>query len=117
MVGFQITSQDIVVYIADRGQGIIETLSKALPQPNKPSEILRKAFEERVTGRAPEKRGNGLKFVNLHIQKNQNSLVCYTQNEIYFINEEFIKILPSNLPKEFGTLICIKWRINESQNQ
>lgn len=48
--------------VADRGQGVRSSLERVRPGIND-HEALRIAFTEHVTGRAPEKRGNGLKFV------------------------------------------------------
>lgn len=48
--------------VADRGQGVRSSLERVRPGLND-HEALRIAFTEQVTGRAPEKRGNGLKFV------------------------------------------------------
>ncbi len=52
-----------LVVIADRGQGILATLGRVRPELESDRDALRVAFTEVVTGRAPEKRGNGLKFV------------------------------------------------------
>lgn len=52
-----------LVVIADRGQGILATLRRVRPELETDRDALRVAFTEIVTGRAPEKRGNGLKFV------------------------------------------------------
>ncbi|TAL50921.1 hypothetical protein EPN81_01385 [Patescibacteria group bacterium] len=51
-----------VAIIADRGQGVRSSLQRVRPGIND-HEALRIAFTEHITGRAPEKRGNGLKFV------------------------------------------------------
>ncbi len=51
------------VVLADRGQGILETLKRARPALIDDKEALKVAFTEIVTGRTPEERGNGLKFV------------------------------------------------------
>ncbi|MEK9157185.1 MAG: MerR family DNA-binding transcriptional regulator [Patescibacteria group bacterium] len=51
------------VIIAERGQGILTTLKRVRPQLQTNEQALRTAFTEIVTGRAPEPRGNGLKFV------------------------------------------------------
>ncbi len=48
--------------IADRGQGVRSSLERVRPGIDD-QEALNIAFTQRVTGRAPEKRGNGLKFV------------------------------------------------------
>ena len=57
------TSKRVVV-LADRGLGIRATLSRVRPDIDSDIMALRVAFTERVSGRAPEQRGNGLKFVS-----------------------------------------------------
>lgn len=49
--------------IADRGRGILASLRSIRPALATHEDALRVALTERVSGRAPEKRGNGLKFV------------------------------------------------------
>ena len=59
---FSNNHDQISVTIADRGQGVRSSLERVRPGIDdiQAREI---AFAEHVTGRAPEKRGNGLKFV------------------------------------------------------
>lgn len=52
-----------LVVIADRGQGVLATLGRVRSELKSDQAALAVAFTEIVTGRAPEKRGNGLKFV------------------------------------------------------
>lgn len=52
-----------IIVLADRGQGILTTLKRVRPELDSDEEALRVAFSEIVSGRAPESRGNGLKFV------------------------------------------------------
>lgn len=52
-----------VIILADRGVGILATLRQVKPKLTTHQEALRIAFTEIVTGRAPEHRGNGLKYV------------------------------------------------------
>ncbi len=52
-----------LIVLADRGQGILATLSRVKPEIRDDMEALTIAMTERVSGRAPEQRGNGLKFV------------------------------------------------------
>lgn len=52
-----------IVVLADRGQGVRATLTRVRPNIASDSEALRIAFTEIVSGRDPEKRGNGLKVV------------------------------------------------------
>lgn len=53
-----------IVVLADRGQGVLKTLSRVRPDIKDDAQALRVAFTEIVSGRAPESRGNGLKFVH-----------------------------------------------------
>src|SRR3989338_5598175 len=52
-----------IIVLADRGQGILETLRKIRPKLSSHMEALQVAFTEFISGRAPEQRGNGLKYV------------------------------------------------------
>ena len=49
--------------VADRGQGVFNSLKRALPDLQNDQEALRVAFTQKISGRAPEQRGNGLKFI------------------------------------------------------
>lgn len=51
------------VILADRGLGIRKTLSRVRPDLKDDIMALRVAFTEHISGRSPERRGNGLKFV------------------------------------------------------
>ncbi|MFA7087858.1 MAG: helix-turn-helix domain-containing protein [Patescibacteria group bacterium] len=51
------------IVLADRGQGILATLKRVRPTLMNDSEALLTAFTEKISGRAPENRGNGLKYV------------------------------------------------------
>lgn len=50
-------------WIVDRGIGILETLRRADPSLTLPQQAVDAAFLRVLSGRAPERRGNGLKFV------------------------------------------------------
>lgn len=59
-----------VAVLADRGQGILATLRRVRPSLKDDAEAIKVAFTEVVSGRAPEARGNGLKFVYKVVVKN-----------------------------------------------
>jgi len=59
-----------IVILADRGVGVRTTLLRARPDLKDDIAALSVAFTERVSGRSPEQRGNGLKFVNNVATKN-----------------------------------------------
>ena len=63
------------VILADRGQGVLATLKPVKPDLADDAAALNTAFTEIISGRAPEKRGNGLKFVREVIVKNNFKLV------------------------------------------
>jgi excisionase family DNA binding protein len=52
-----------IVVLADRGLGILETLRQVRPELPSHVAAVKVAFTEFISGRAPEKRGNGLKLV------------------------------------------------------
>jgi len=68
------------IILADRGQGILKTLKKVKPKLSTHQEALDVAFNEVISGRAPEYRGNGLKFVRNVVADNKISLIFYTGN-------------------------------------
>jgi excisionase family DNA binding protein len=63
------------IVLADRGVGILETLRKVKPELENHTQALQTAFTEIISGRKPESRGNGLKYVRGVISKNPISLV------------------------------------------
>jgi len=60
--------------LADRGLGIFKTLKQVRSSLTSHQEALQVAFTEIISGRAPENRGNGLKFVRKVVQKNNLDL-------------------------------------------
>ena len=71
-----------IIVLADRGQGILKTLKRAKPDLTTHKDALRVAFTEFITGRIPEKRGNGLKKVKEIITKNNFKLSFQTGNAL-----------------------------------
>ena len=61
---FDYNTDKRIIVLADRGLGIRATLLRVRPNLKDDIEALTVAFKERVSGRAPEQRGNGLKFVH-----------------------------------------------------
>ncbi len=59
-----------IIILADRGVGVRTTLLRVKPDLKDDIMALSVAFTERVSGRFPEQRGNGLKFVNNIATKN-----------------------------------------------
>ena len=59
----RITGGYLWICIADREQGIFQSLIKVHPELIDEQTALHAAFETIISGRSPEQRGNGLKFV------------------------------------------------------
>ena len=68
------------IILADRGLGILFTLKKVKPDLKNHKEALVVAFTETISGRAPESRGNGLKFVRNIVTQNPIKLTFQTGN-------------------------------------
>ncbi|OGE82976.1 MAG: hypothetical protein A3B23_03195 [Candidatus Colwellbacteria bacterium RIFCSPLOWO2_01_FULL_48_10] len=71
--GYNVENRSIV--LADRGLGILKTLQRVRPQLDNHKDALQVAFTEIISGRSPEERGNGLKFVRNVVAANPISLV------------------------------------------
>lgn len=67
-----------VIALADRGRGILETLRFVRPELESHKDALRVAFTEIISGRFPERRGNGLKSVAQNILVSDVSLTFRT---------------------------------------
>ena len=57
--------------LADYGRGLKQSLLQVLPSITSDRAAIETAFTKRISGRAPEQRGNGLKFVSEAIQQNR----------------------------------------------
>jgi hypothetical protein len=66
--GYDINKKEII--LADRGQGLLKTLQRVKIGLNSHEEALNVAFTEVISGRFPEERGNGLKFVRKIVLNN-----------------------------------------------
>lgn len=84
------------IVLADRGQGILTTLKRVRPTLMNDSEALLTAFTEKISGRAPENRGNGLKYVKKVLVdiKKDISLKLYFQtgNAFTILDDKIINL-------------------------
>lgn len=96
------------IILADRGQGVLATIKRARPQTTDDAEALRAAFTEIISGRYPEHRGNGLKFVRKVMGENNLYLEFYSGwAEAKISNGELtVEKTAKNIP---GTLVIIKF--------
>jgi len=98
------------IILADRGQGIFKTLKRVRPDLKNDVDALRVAFTEIVSGRAPEERGNGLKFVRKVVTNNSMKLYFKTGNAEVKIEkgDTDLRVLKSNNYIK-GCLVLIKF--------
>ena len=75
------------IILADRGQGILTTLKRVRPELTNAGEALKVAFTETISGRLPEARGNGLKFVRSVIIDNPFSLYFQTGDAYLYLKQ------------------------------
>ncbi|TSC87932.1 MAG: Uncharacterized protein G01um101416_247 [Microgenomates group bacterium Gr01-1014_16] len=75
------------IVLADRGQGILTTLKRVRPELTTAGEALKVAFTETISGRLPEARGNGLKFVRSVIIENPFTLMFQSGDARLFLKE------------------------------
>jgi hypothetical protein len=87
------------IILADRGQGIKETLSKSKNDIKTDEQAIHIALTEIISGRAPEQRGNGLKFVSkiikdknwhLYLQSGNGSIEISSGNTYFKTNDDYI---------------------------
>jgi len=74
------------IILADRGVGILETLRRVKPELENHAQALQTAFTEIISGRKPESRGNGLKYVKSVISKNPINLLFQTGDAKLILN-------------------------------
>lgn len=95
---FDIHKKQII--LADRGQGILKTLKRVRPELMTHTDALRVAFTELITGRAPEKRGNGLKFVRQIVHDYPIDLLFQTGDALLELKgrQDDLKIIQRPIP-------------------
>jgi Predicted transcriptional regulators len=98
------------IVLADRGRGILETLKAVRPDLPDDETALKMAFTEIISGRAPESRGNGLKFVRRAVEKNNIDLFFQSGSAVLKIKKNMPGINIKKSAKKFhGCLALIKF--------
>jgi hypothetical protein len=85
------------IILSDYGRGIKKSLSQVLPNIQTDFEAIEIAFTKNISGRSPEQRGNGLKFVSKTIQENNWNLFFQSGKGNCFIDRNGIKYTESNI--------------------
>lgn len=103
---FEISSEGkIQVILADRGKGVLETLRRVKESLTTDMDALETAFTEKLSGRAPENRGNGLKFVRSVVDSNGFRLTFSSGNATMMVERGLQTSLSSNV---FGCLAILE---------
>lgn len=79
---FDCESSSDYVYLCDFGVGLRKTLSRTISDIKDDRHAIEIAFTKNVSGRAPEMRGNGLKFTLSSIVENNWALHYHSGNAI-----------------------------------
>jgi hypothetical protein len=79
----------VKIILADRGRGVMETLKRVRPEIINEQDALRVAFFEKISGRAPEARGNGLKFVRQSAKERNIRLTFVSGEAKAELNKDF----------------------------
>ena len=108
------SQNQITIGVADRGRGIIASLKEVMPAESDANTIMRAAFEKVISGRAPERRGNGLKFVRRNVESSSaNALICFSNGQVFKVGK-LADPAPNSMPSapSFGTLTFLQWRVS-----
>lgn len=111
----QVTGKKVWILIADRGQGIFHSIKRVVPKIASEQEALRVAFEQVISGRAPENRGNGLKFVRGTLSLNpQCGIACRSGKGIVdygLLGPECRSYLEKPAAPWPGTVTLLEWSL------
>ncbi len=88
--GYSIRNRKVV--LADRGQGILTTLKRVRTELRNSSEAIKIAFTDIVSGRYPEARGNGLKFVRQVVVDHPFSLSFQTGDAKLYLKQRDVDL-------------------------
>lgn len=98
--------------ICDRGRGIKQSLSSVYALTKEDKDYISIAFGKVITGRAPEKRGNGLKFVRKNILNCNLGLFCVSGEEFFHLGKPLDDLgvqLQNKTQNNTGVLTYIYW--------
>src|SRR3989344_8795022 len=86
-VYFSYDTKQRFIVLADRGQGLLATLKRVAPELETENQAIEMAFTKVISGRAPERRGNGLKFVEGWVRKYGFKVYFYFNEGMYIVNQ------------------------------
>jgi hypothetical protein len=105
-----------LAWVADRGRGVLASLRQAVPALADHQSALEMAFEKILSGRHPERRGNGLKFVRRVINgHDRRALVAVSATGKVGFGGSLPSLEPLRtwpLRNDLGTLAVVAWRFS-----
>lgn len=111
----QATGKHLWICIADRGQGIFKSLSQVHPNLTNDQTALKAAFETIISGRAPERRGNGLKFARKNLTDTPDGgIACISGSGRVAYGKQGVKclaLLERTLTNVHGTITLMTWSL------
>lgn len=116
--GYSLMPDSISVAVADRGRGILSSLKTVELNLRNEQEAIELAFSKAVSGRFPERRGNGLKFVRRVINGDPGrGLFCQSGSGIMILGGltgDIKREVSLKIGKEMakGTFTYIRWNLS-----
>ncbi|MGQ0504930.1 MAG: winged helix-turn-helix transcriptional regulator [Myxococcaceae bacterium] len=111
----EVIGRQLWICVGDRGQGVFRSLSRVDPSLTDDQAALETAFEKMLSGRAPEKRGNGLKFVRNNVEQRPGAgLACCSGTGLVSFGEwgeRCADVLRRHFTKVEGTFTLIVWSL------
>ena len=112
--GFALDAPALLVWIADRGRGVLASLQNVVPGLTDHQQALVMAFERIVSGRHPERRGNGLKFVrsviNAHADRGLVSVSGRGRLALGGLGPALLGSTRWPAEQDYGMLTLVSWR-------
>ncbi len=111
---FAFDAPTLLVWIADRGRGALASLQNVVPGLTDHQQALAIAFERIVSGRHPERRGNGLKFVRsvINAQADRGLVSVSGRGTLAFggLGPAWLGTTRWPAEQDYGMLTLVGWR-------
>jgi len=109
------TGRACVSWVADRGRGVLASLRTTVPSLQDHATALETAFRRVVSGRHPERRGNGLKFVRRIVNADPRRGIVATSGtaSVHFggMGPELRALRTWPTHQESGMLAVVAWEM------
>jgi hypothetical protein len=111
---YAVDASVLLVWIADRGRGVLASLQQAVPALSDHQQALEMAFERIVSGRHPERRGNGLKFVRsvINAHRDRGLVSVSGRGKLAFggLGPALLSSTDRPTEQDYGMLTLVGWK-------